>query len=218
MSEESLFREVDEEVRQEQYKKLWDRYGNYAVALCLIVVAAVAGFKGWQYFQLRQAEGAAQAYFDAVKAATAGTSPEALKQLEGIGHSGFGQLARMRQAGFLASQGKADEAVKVYDAIAADGAADPALRDAARIRAAYVLADKLTTADLVKRIGDFDKETSPWRHEAREILGIAAWRTGDNVTADRYMNAILADPAAPQGVRERAGVFLQLLKPLLAKS
>ena len=46
MSDESLFREVDEEVRQEQYKKLWDKFGNYFVALCVIIVAAVAGVKG----------------------------------------------------------------------------------------------------------------------------------------------------------------------------
>ena len=45
MSDESLFREVDEEVRQEQYKKLWERYGNHIIALCLIVVAGVADRK-----------------------------------------------------------------------------------------------------------------------------------------------------------------------------
>ena len=32
LSDESLFREVDEEVRQEQFKKLWARYGNAIIA------------------------------------------------------------------------------------------------------------------------------------------------------------------------------------------
>jgi hypothetical protein len=48
VSDESLFREVDEEVRQEQYKKLWDKFGNYFVALCFVIVASVAGVKGYQ--------------------------------------------------------------------------------------------------------------------------------------------------------------------------
>ena len=43
MSDESLFREVDEEVRQEQYKKLWDKFGNYFVALCVVIVAVGGG-------------------------------------------------------------------------------------------------------------------------------------------------------------------------------
>ena len=34
------FREVDEEVRREQLKKLWDRYGNRAVAAAVLVLQA----------------------------------------------------------------------------------------------------------------------------------------------------------------------------------
>ena len=37
MSDESLFREVDEEVRQERFKKLWERFGNYIIALAFLV-------------------------------------------------------------------------------------------------------------------------------------------------------------------------------------
>src|SRR5262249_59045441 len=38
-----IFHEVDEEVRREQLKKLWDRYGNYAVAAAgLLLVGGVA--------------------------------------------------------------------------------------------------------------------------------------------------------------------------------
>ncbi len=38
-----IFTEVDEEVRREQLKKLWERYGNYAVA------AAVLGLANWSF-------------------------------------------------------------------------------------------------------------------------------------------------------------------------
>jgi len=60
VSDESLFREVDEEVRQDQLKKIWARYGNLIVAVCLALVAVVAGIKGWQYWQIRQSEQAAE--------------------------------------------------------------------------------------------------------------------------------------------------------------
>ena len=66
MSDESLFREVDEEVRQEQYKKIWKQYGNYFTAMAVLVVVLVAGFKGWQYWQLSQSEKAARVFADAV--------------------------------------------------------------------------------------------------------------------------------------------------------
>jgi len=217
VSDESLFREVDEEVRQEQFKKLWERFGNYAVALCFVVVAGVAGLKGWQYWQVKQSEAAAQVYFEAVKLAGEGKAEEAAAQFAKVTHAGYGQLARIREAGVLAGQGKIEDAVKIYDAVAADAAADPALRDLARIRAGYVLADTMTPDQLLSRLGSLDRDDNPWRHAAREIFGIAAFRTGDYSMADRYMNAIFADPRAPAALRQRAQAMIQLLTPLLDK-
>ena len=217
MSDESLFREVDEEVRQEQFKKLWDRFGNYVIALMVAVVVVVAGIKGWQFWQVRQSEAAADIYFAAAKAAGTGKAGEAVKQFAAVDHAGFGQLARLREANGLASQGKTAAAVKLYDAIAADAAADPTLRDLARIRAGYVLADTLKPDELLLRLGAFDNDASPWRHAAREIFGIAAWRTADYTMAGRDMDAIMADPEAPASIRQRAQVMAQLLVPLLAK-
>jgi len=38
---DSFLREVDEAVRQEHYKKLWDEYGIYALGLAVLVIAGV---------------------------------------------------------------------------------------------------------------------------------------------------------------------------------
>ena len=217
MSDESLFREVDEEVRQEQYKKLWDKFGNYFVALCVVIVAAVAGVKGYQYFQIKQSEAAAIVYFDGVKMASAGKFDDALKALAAVGHPGFKQLGLMQQASVLAEQGKVKEAVAAFDALAADATVDASLRDLARIRAGYLLADSHKPDELISRLGSFDREGQVWRHAAREIFGLAAYRTADYSMADRYMNANFADPDTPQDMRQRAQVMIQLLTPLLQK-
>jgi hypothetical protein len=208
---------VDEEVRQEQYKKLWDKFGNYFVALCFIIVASVAGFKGYQYFQVKQSEAAAVVYFDGVKRASEGKFDDALKALAVVNHPGFKQLGLLQQASILAEQGKTKEAVAAFDAIAVDPSVDANLRDLARIRAGYLLVDSLKPDELISRLGSFDKDGQVWRHAAREIFGMAAYRTGDYSMADRYMNAIFADPDAPQDMRQRAQVMIQLLTPLLKK-
>jgi hypothetical protein len=217
VSDESLFREVDEEVRQEQLKKLWDRHGNIITAVAVGIVLAVAGLKGWQFWQLKQAEAAGAAYFSAVKLADDGNGAEADKLLAAIGHAGYGQLARLREAAALAAAGKGDDAVKSYDAIAADASLDQTIRDLAKIRAGYLLADTLTPDEILSRLGAFDKEDGPWRNPAREIFGLAAWRTGDYAMAQRYMLAIASDRTAPGNLQRRALVMLQLLGPLIQK-
>jgi hypothetical protein len=215
VSDESLFREVDEEVRQEQLKKLWDRYGNYIVALCAGVVIAVASLKGWQYWELKQAETAAAAYGDAVALIGEDKRADADTALKAVNHAGFARLAKLRLAANLAVEGKIDEAVALYDGIAADTGADQSLRDLARIRAGYLLADKLGPADLIGRLGALDNDQSQWRGAAREIFALAAYRTGDYSMADRYANAIIADSDVPLSLRQRAKVMVDVLTPLL---
>ena len=217
MSDESLFREVDEEVRQEQYKKLWDKFGNYFVALCFVIVAAVAGVKGYQYFQKKQSEAAAVVYFDGVKRAADGKFDDAMRALAAVNHPGFKQLGLLQQASVLAEQGKTKEAVAAFDALVADQSVDASLRDLARIRAGYLLADSLKPDELISRLGSFDKDGQVWRHAAREIFGLAAYRTGDYSMADRYFNAIFADQDTPQEMRQRAQMMIQILTPLLQK-
>ena len=38
MSDRDFFREVDEAVRQDKYKKLWDEYGVYALGAAAVLV------------------------------------------------------------------------------------------------------------------------------------------------------------------------------------
>lgn len=217
MSDDSLYREVDEEVRQEEYKKLWDRYGTYVIALCVGLVAIVAGFKGYQYYQVKQSEAASIVYLEGMRLAGEGKTEDALKAFAAIKHPGYAQLARLQQAGVQAAAGKTKEAVSAYDAIVADASADPLLRDVAAIRAGYLLVDTAKPDDLLARIGKFDKEGEVWRNPAREIFGLAAYRTQDFVMADRYMNAIFADAEAPADMKSRAQVMIQLIQPRLNK-
>lgn len=215
MSDESLFREVDEEVRQEQFKKLWARYGNLITVLAVLVVAVVAGVQGWKYWQVKQSETAAAAFFEAATLAENSKPDDALKTFATVDHAGYGVLARMRQAGLLATQGKTADAVKGFEAVAADGKADPAIRDLARIRAALLLADTVAPAELAKRLEGFDAAGNPWRHAAREAKAVSAFRAKDYAGADAQVQAMLADPETPGDMRQRAKMMSDLLLPLL---
>jgi hypothetical protein len=216
LSDESLFREVDEEVRQEQFKKLWARYGGLIIGVCILVILGVGGVQGWRYWQQKQSEAAGDSFFAAAQLASSGKAEESLKQFEAISHSGFTNLAKLREAAVLASEGKSADAVKIYDAVAADASADPTLRDLAKLRAAAALADTAAFADIEARLKPFDAEGNPWRHVARELLVSVQWRLKDYQGADARVQAILADPETPPSLRQRAQMMAQLLQPLVA--
>ncbi|MGH6875430.1 MAG: tetratricopeptide repeat protein, partial [Aestuariivirgaceae bacterium] len=93
--------------------------------------------------------------------------------------------------------------------------ADPNLRNAARIRAAFLLIDTAPREEIVRRIGDLNTPDNVWRNEAREILALAAYRAKDFNETDRLMNDVLLDQETPQNQRQRAQIMISLLAPHL---
>lgn len=215
MSDESLFREVDEDVRRDQLSKLWKRYGNAIIAVSFGIIAAVSGIKGYEYFQLKQSETAARAYFAAAKLENDGNSAEAAKAFAAAkgSHAGFAALASLREAANLAAAGDVEGAVKAYDSIATG--ADPLLAETARVRAAWLLVDTASPADLETRLKGLNTPENAWRNAAREILGLAYYKAGDLPKADGLFNELLADPEAPTSARSRAQILIQVLAPRL---
>jgi hypothetical protein len=122
----------------------------------------------------------------------------------------------LQLAGLLAEGGEVEDAVAAYDAVADDGSAAREFRDLARVRAGYLLAESASPDDLQERLATLERADSPWRNAVREIVASAQYRTGNLMEADRLMNEILADPEAPQSMRQRAQMMVQLLEPELA--
>jgi hypothetical protein len=217
VTDESLFREVDEEVRQDEYKKLWDRHGKKIMGAIAAIVIGVGGYEVWKYTQKSEADKAAVVYLDAAKKASEGKFDDALAAFAAIKHPGYLQLAKLREAAVVAEKGDVAKAIATYDAMIADAGTDKLLADVARIRAGYLMVDTASLEELQKKIGNFTTAESPWRHNAREIVGLAAFRLKDFTTAERFMNEIFTDAEAPQAIKQRAQVMLQLIQPELPK-
>src|SRR3974377_444310 len=72
-----IFQEVDEEVRREQLKKLWERYGNYIVAAAALVLAAIAAWRAYGWWQAKLAAENGAQFEAAISLAGTGKHTEA---------------------------------------------------------------------------------------------------------------------------------------------
>ena len=214
-----LFDEVDEEVRREQFKKLWDKYSLYFIALMVLVVAAVGGWRGYQYLEAKKAAEAGAIFEKAVELSEQGKHAEAetaFADLAAKAPSGYRTLARLRAAA-EASARDPKAAAKMYDDIAADSGVGSEWRDLAKIRAAGLLVDSASYADIQQRLETSAEPKSTFRHSARELLALSAWRNNDMTAARKWVDAIAEDGETPPGLRSRAEA-LQALLPPVAKS
>ena len=208
-----IFQEVDEEVRREQLKKLWQRYGNYMVAACIVVILAVGGWRGYEWWQNKKAGESGAAFEQAVALAASGKHEEAeaaFAKLANDGTAGYRVLARLREAAqFTRTDPKA--AIKAYEEIAADGSVDQVMRDFATLRAGYLLIDTSSYNDLKTALEPLTGANRAFRHSARELLALSAWKAGDTAAARQWTDVILSDPQSPQGTRSRAEVLSELI-------
>jgi hypothetical protein len=214
-----LFDEVDEDVRRDQLKKLWERYSIYIIAVALLIIAGVGGWRGYQYLQAQKAAEAGASFDRAVELSEQNKHAEAQAAFESLAARaprGYRMLAQLRAAAQVASHDP-QAAVKMYDEVAADGSIDVIDRDLARIRSAGLLVDSAGYPEMVERLEPSTAAGATFRHTARELLALSAWRANDTAAARKWLDLIANDGETPQGLRSRAEA-LQALLPPVAKS
>ncbi|MBX9464443.1 MAG: tetratricopeptide repeat protein [Aquamicrobium sp.] len=215
MSDDSFIREVNQELRQDQAKALWDRFGPITIAVAVAVVLVTAAWVAWDYWTQTQANSSGDAYSQALSLAGEGRTEEAtaaLEQLEADGYGAYPVLARMRGATVLAQAGDYEGAVAAFDSVAADGSVPGAIRDMAKLRAGLLLVDHGSYEDVSARVEALAVETNTLRHSAREALALSAWKQGRTQDATTLFDQIIDDEGAPQNMRQRAELMSELIR------
>jgi hypothetical protein len=214
-----LFDEVDEEVRREQLQKLWEKYSVHIVAVALLVVAAVGGWRGYQYFEEKKAAEAGDAFNKAVELSEQNKHNEAetaFSDLVAKGPYGYRLLSRFRLAAEVEKRDP-KAAVQMFDELAADRSIGAEQQELARIRAGGILVDSASYADMKQRLEADTAPNATFHHVARELLALSAVRANDSSAARQWLDMISGDADSPPSVRSRAEA-LQALLPPVAKS
>jgi hypothetical protein len=214
-----LFDEVDEEVRRDQLKKLWDRYSIYIVAVALLIIAGVGGWRGYEYLEANKAAEAGAAFDKAIELSEQNKHAEAeaaFNNLAAKAPSGYRMLARLRAAAEVANRDP-QGAAKMYDDIAADRSVGKPEQELAKVRAAGLLLETASYPSMLARLEPSTVPEATFRHTARELLALSAWRANDTAAARKWLDLIANDGETPPSLRSRAEA-LQALLPPAAKS
>lgn len=209
-----IFREIEEELRRDKAADFWKRYGNVAIGAAILIVVATGGWRFWQHRELQKAEEAGARYEQALDLSREGKGEDAEKALEGLlkdTPAGYQMLARFRLAA-EAGKRNAEAGAAAFDALAADASVGATLQDLARLRAATLRFDSMDAKALAAKLEPLASPTNPWRNSARELLGVAALKAGDYEAAGRWFDQIVSDREAPGGVRQRAELYLGLVR------
>ncbi len=212
----ALIREIDDELKQEQYQKLWKQYGNWVIGSALGLVLVVAGYQGWRHMEMSARLENSQRFVQAQDLAEKGKTDEAIQAFSALaedGGAGYAMLARFQQASLAADRGDRADAAQGFRAIAADSSLDPSYRGLATVLAVMQDMDRkgADLAALGAELAPLRDESNPWRHTARELSAVIEIARGDHGTARKFLKPLAEDPSTPQGVRARAQQMIDVI-------
>ena len=211
-----FFDEIEDELREERMHELLKKYGGVLFAGALLVIAAAGGWKAWGWYQDRQDFDAASLYLGAAArteaAGVAGPNRAvaiaAFDATAARAPEGYRVLARLQDAALRADSGDLQGASALWDQVAADGSADPLLRDLASLTWCLYNADKGDPSLLEGRLKPLAAPDNAWRSLAQEQLALLQLRQGHTDAARIQLKKLVEDTTAPDGVRGRAGALL----------
>jgi hypothetical protein len=209
-----FFREVDEEVRRDRVLKLWKTYQSWIIGLIVLVLAGTAAHEVYKKFSTDAAEASGVRYEEALSLLESGKSDEAeaaLKALAQNGTTGYADLSRFLAAGLAATKDPA-AGIKAFEAIAWDASVPPALQSAARLRAAMLRVDRDDPKSFEQQFAPLAAAGQAYANSYRELLALAAFKSGDFEAAGRWLDEIIVDPQAQPGLRSRAQAFLAIVR------
>lgn len=213
MSNDTLLREVDEELRRDRMRKLWRQSAPFIFGAAAAVILLVAGYEGWRWWTGSNVARSSDQFYAAAQVADGSDLAAAEKALDEViaqGSGAYPALAQFREASLLAQQGKIDEAVAAYDALATNQSSTH-LRELALVMGANLLIDKGDVPAVEQRVGGSIAPDSPMRNAAREVLGLTQYRAGELDAAMTTFQAIIDDPLASRDLQGRVQLYMQQL-------
>ncbi len=137
--------DLQEQEQMEALKAWWKDNRNQLLGVLLIVVVGVGGWRGWQYYQNKQASGAAALYQQLIEQ-LASNDPKRINDAAAAVTEKFGSTAYAARAELLAarvndlSNDRARAETQLQWVI--DNAREDTLKDVARLRLATLMLDE----------------------------------------------------------------------------
>jgi hypothetical protein len=213
-NDDSFIREVNEELRSDQMKGAWRRFSRYIIAIAVLIVLGTVGKVAYQYWDDNRSSGAGDQFLAAMKLADDQKNDEALAALDKLekeGHGAYPVLARLRAATVQSQKGDNAAAITAFTDIGKDASVPEAVRDAAKVRAGWLLIENGTYEQVSAAVEAMAVTGNAFRHSAREALGLAAYKAGNMPQARQWFQSIKDDVDSPRNVANRAQMMLDII-------
>ena len=201
---DAFINEVSEEVKNDNFKELWNRYGLLIIAIVAVAVCCAVSFERIKSWRLQHNQMTTETYMDA---AHKQDNPEAmiaaLQKINQSDHGIYGDFARLQIANVLFEQQKDEEAMAMLEALTKDPQVNTEVRQIALVKYATYKVDVMSKQELTKLLQPVLEANNSWTPLANDLLAMAAIREGDLQTAREIYTKLLTVKDLPDSFKSK---------------
>ena len=208
-AEKAFFEEVDEEVRNEKFKELINKYGGYILTFVILVLAFAVGYEKIGEWRISKAEQTNARYVQAVSASS--DYENNIAELESIVQTETGlykDIARLQIANILLDNNQTEKALTVLAQINDDASASEKIREIAAVKLATYKIDSSSYSDIEKILNPIVQKGGAWAPMAKELLAMSAIQNKDMAKAKAIYEELLANGNVSEEFKARINDML----------
>lgn len=212
--EDAFIREIDEELKNEKIKKIWDKYGLFIIIFVVAAVFAAVSFESFQAWKDKRNQEMSDTFAYALNLQNQGRYAEAKEVLVSLQNSDRGiysDIAKMQEASLLVEQNQLQDAMKVLENITQNEDFNPQIRDIATLKLASFKLKDAPAEEIKTLLAPLTADQSVWKNTAKELLAMLAVREKDFQGAKNLYQEISESPEAADTLKARAQDMINVL-------
>ncbi len=212
--DDAFLREIREDIKNENLKQLWDRYGVYIIAAVAFILTITVSFETLKAWKHKSDQQWSNNFAYAVSLQNQGLYDKSLNVLDGIienDHDIYADVAKLQVVNVLFDQEKTNEAIAELETLIKDNSLNKKMHDVALIKLASYKVDTASKTDLGELLNPLIQEDGSWAAIAKEMMAMVAVRDGNLAEANEIYTEILTMPNLDEGTVLRIKDMLSII-------
>ena len=208
--DQNLIKEVEEEVRQDDYKRIWNRYKKYIFLLIIISLTLVSGLNFLKYNKEKKIEKQSELFFQAIQHIEYKDYENAKKILKDINNSQIGGYSDLSFLYILDLVNKKNISLDLDDLKVKKDSKFYGLITLQKFN--NEINSNVDDIDNLNDLINLSKPSSVWKYHAHELLSSYYLKKNDIDNALDSLNIIINSEDSGEFIRERAKTITEMIK------